>query len=334
VIQAVHAGSILALAMSPHRQFRIVLLFAALSLASCQHRTKKLIAVVPKATSHLFFVAVHAGVLDAERDFGVDVLWNGPRDETDYSRQIEIVDSMVSRHVDALAISATDRTALVAPVRRAMQAGIPVSVFDSGLDVKGYVTFVATDNYGAGQTAARKLAALIHGKGIVAELMQKPGGSSTADRERGFEDTMAKEFPAIRIVARQYGMGDPAKSRNAAEDILTAHPELDGMFASAEANSIGAVQAIKARNLSGRIKLITFDSSDIHVAALKDGTIDVMLVQDSYRIGYEAVRSLVMKLNGQTPPQRLDLKVHVIRKQDLGQPDVEALLFPKWRGQQ
>ena len=317
---------------STNLYFRIVLLFAALSLASCQHRSKKLIAVVPKATSHLFFVSVHAGVLAAERDFGVEVLWNGPQDETDYSRQIEIVDSMITRHVDALAISATDRTALVAPVKRAMQAGIPVTVFDSGLDVKGYVTFVATDNYGAGQTAARKLAELIHGKGRVAELMQKPGGSSTGDRERGFDDTMAKEFPAISIVARQYGMGEPAKSRNAAEDILTAHQDLDGIFASAEANSLGAVQAIKARGLAGKIKLITFDSSDIHVAALKDGTIDVMLVQDAYRIGYEAVHSLVMKLNGQTPPPQMDLKVHVIRKQDLDQPGVQALLFPKWIG--
>jgi ribose transport system substrate-binding protein len=212
-----------------------------------------------------------------------------------------------------------------------MQSGIPISVFDSGLDVKGYVTFVATDNYGAGQTAARKLAEMIQGKGKVAELMQKPGGSSTSDRERGFEDTLAKEFPAIRIVARQYGMADPAKSRNAAEDILTAHADLDGIFASAEANSIGAVQAVKARRLSGKLRLITFDSSDIHVAALKDGTIDLMLVQDPYRIGYEAVHSLVMKLNGQTPPRQMDLNIHVIRKQDLGRTDVQALLFPKWR---
>ena len=316
------------------RSLPIALLAAALSLVSCQHRTRKLIAVVPKATSHLFFVSVHAGVLAAERDFGVDVLWNGPNDETDYSRQIQIVDSMVARHVDALAISATERTALVAPVKRAMDAGIPVSIFDSGLDVKGYVTFVATDNYGAGQTAARKLAELVHNKGKVAMLMQKPGGISTGDRERGFDDIMAKEFPGIQIVARQYGMADPAKSRNAAEDILTAHPDLDGMFASAEANSIGAVQAIRARNLSGKIKLITFDSSDIHIAALKDGIIDLMLVQDPYRIGYEAVRSLVMKLNGQTPPQQMDLAAHLIRKQDLGRPDVQALLFPKWRNQE
>lgn len=311
----------------------VVLSVALMALGSCQKRSKKLIGVVPKATSHLFFMSIHAGVRAAERDFNVEVLWNGPREETEFSRQIEIVDSMVTRHVDALAISATDHTALVAPVRRAMNAGIPVTVFDSGIDLTGYVTFVATDNYGAGVTAARKLAELVHGKGRVAELMHKPGGMSTGDRERGFEETMAKEFPAIQIVARQYGMADRAKSREAAENILTAHADLDGMFASAEANSIGAVQAIKSRGLSGKIRLVTFDSSEAHIEAIKDGTIDVMLVQDPYKIGYEAVRSLVMKLNGETPPARMDLAVHVIRKSDLDQPEVQALLFPKWKDQ-
>src|SRR5579872_951652 len=320
--------------MSSKSRLLLVLIFAALALASCQKRTKKLIGVVPKATSHLFFVSIHAGVDAAAREFGVDILWNGPREETEYSRQIEIVDSMIARHVDGLAISATDHSALVKPVERAIAAGIPVTVFDSGLDITGYVTFVATDNYAAGQTAARRLAALVNGKGTVAELMHKPGGMSTVDRERGFEEVMAKEFPAIQVVARQYGMADRAKSRQAAEDILTAHPDLNGMFASAEANSIGAVQAIKSRGLSGKIKLVTFDSSDMHIQALKDGTIDLMLVQDPYRIGYEAVRSLVMKLTGQTPSRQINLEVHEIRKSDLDQPDVQALLFPKLMNEQ
>ena len=69
--------------------------------------------------------------------------------------QVQIVDAMVTRHVDAIAISATDERALAAPVERALQAGIPVSVFDSGVNVENYVTFVATDNHGAGITAAR-----------------------------------------------------------------------------------------------------------------------------------------------------------------------------------
>lgn len=290
-----------------------------------------MIGVVPKAISHLFFMSVHAGVRDAERDLGVEVLWNGPEEETEYARQIQIVDSMVARHVDALAISATDQTALVAPVKRAMEAGIPVTVFDSGLSVENYVTFVATDNYGAGQTAARKLAELVHGKGKVAMLMHKPGGKSTVDREMGFDEVMSKEFPAIRVVARQFGMADRARSRAAAENILTAHPDLDGMFASAEANSLGAIQALKARGLAGKIRLVTFDFSDAHVEALKDGTIDTMIVQDPYRMGYEAVRTLFEKLSGRTPPKRIDLKARIITKNDLDKPEVKALLSPAWR---
>src|ERR1700687_5607491 len=169
---------------------RVLLIVVLVFSPACQKRTKKLIGVVPKATSHLFFMSIHAGVREAERDFGVEILWNGPRDETEFSRQIEIVDSMIARRVDALAISATDHTALVAPVKRAMDAGIPVTVFDSGLDITGFVTFVATDNYGAGVTAARKLAELVNGQGRVAELMHKPGGMPTGDRERGFGETM------------------------------------------------------------------------------------------------------------------------------------------------
>jgi ribose transport system substrate-binding protein len=175
-------------------------------LAACRRSQEKLIGVVPKATSHLFFVSVHAGVQQAAHDLHVSVLWNGPYDETDYNRQIQIVDAMVARQVDGLAISATDERALVAPLERAVRAGIPVTIFDSGVRIEDYVSFIATDNYHAGATAARRLAALIGGKGEVAMVMQKPGGTSTVLREQGFADTIAKEFPAIRIAARQFGM--------------------------------------------------------------------------------------------------------------------------------
>jgi ribose transport system substrate-binding protein len=308
----------------------LILANACLAFSACYRAHQKVIGVIPKATSHLFFVSVHAGVEQAAHDLHVNVLWNGPADETDYTRQIEIVDAMISRRVDALAISATDERALVAPLQRALRAGIPVTVFDSAVNLEGYVSFIATDNYGAGCTAARKLAALIGGKGTVGMVMQKPGGTSTESRERGFADTIGKEFPAVRIVARQYGMGDPARSRAAAENILAAHPDLGGIFASSEASSIGSILAIRSRNLSGKIKLVTFDSSDTHIEALKDGVIDVMLVQDPFRIGYDAVKSLADKLGGATPVKRLVLPARVIVKADLDKPDVRALLSPEW----
>jgi ribose transport system substrate-binding protein len=298
--------------------------------AACRRSRGKIIGVVPKATSHLFFVSVHAGVEQAARDLQVGVLWNGPTDETDYTRQIQIVDAMVARQVDGLAISATDERALVAPLERASRAGIPVTIFDSGVNFESYVSFIATDNYQAGCTAARTLAALAGGKGDVAMVMQKPGGTSTVLREQGFEDTMSKAFPRIRIAARQFGMADPVRSRAAAENILTGHPALAGIFASSEASSIGAIHAIRSRGLSGKVKLVTFDSSADHLQGLKEGTVDVMLVQDPFRIGYEAVKSLAEKLGGRTPAKRLDLPVRVIVRSDLDKPEIRALLFPEW----
>lgn len=298
-------------------------------LVSCGQSGRKRIGVVPKAVSHLFFVAVHAGVKRAGEEAGVDILWNGPNDETDHARQIQIVESMITQQVDALAISATDEHALAASVERAIHAGIPVSIFDSGVNVENYVTFVATDNYAAGCTAARELARLCGGKGGIGMVMHKPGGTSTMLRERGFEETIAKELPGMKIAARQYGMADRAKARGAAENILTAHPDIAGLFASSEASSLGAIQAIATRGLSGKVRLITFDTSESHVEALQDGVIDIMLVQDSYRIGYEAVKSLTAKLNGRTPPRRLDLPARVITKADLGKPEVQALVRPR-----
>lgn len=125
-------------------------------------------------------------------------------------------------------------------------------------------------------------------------------------------------------------MSDPAKSRAAAENMLTAHPDLSGMFASSEASSIGAIQAIRSRGLSGKVRLITFDFSDTHVEALKDGTIDVMLVQDPFQIGYKAVESLAEKLTGKTPRKRLDIPAQEIVKADLAKPEIQKLLSPEW----
>ena len=299
-------------------------------LAACGRSNKQVIGVIPKATSHMFFVSVHAGVDQAARDLKVDVLWNGPQNETDFARQIEIVDSMIAQQVSAIAISATDERALVAPLERAIKAGIPVAIFDSGVNIDDYVSFVATGNFEAGCTAARTLAGFLEGTQEVAMVMQKPGGTSTVLREQGFEQTIGKEFSRLTIVARQYCMADAARSRAVAEDILAAHPKLGGIFASSEAASLGSIQALRGRGLAGKIKLITFDFSKTHVEALRDGTVSAMMVQDPFRLGYEAVRALYQKLNGQTPAKRQDLPVKVVLKADLSKPEIRALVEPKW----
>lgn len=307
---------------------RFLPLCAAGAAVSCKRSSRRIIAVVPKAVSHLFFVSIHSGVRTAAQEFGVDIVWNGPNDETDSNRQIQIVDSLITRRVDAIALSATDERALAAPVERAVAAGIPVTIFDSGVNTDHYVTFVATDNAGAGVRAAQRLAALTPGKRTLAMVMQKPGGTSTEYRERAFQETMAREFPGHTIVAKQYCLADRARALAAAENILTAHPDIGGIFCSSEAASLGTIQALGARGMAGKVRLVTFDTSETHIAALRAGTIDVMLVQDAVRIGYQAVASLAKKLNGETPERLVSLPAREVVRDDLGKPDVRSLLRP------
>ena len=315
-------------ATSPCRRVAVSLLTCALLLAGCKGGDKPEIAVIPKATAHLFWQSVQAGANAAGGELNVDVLWNGAALETDYSRQIQIVDSMIARRVAGLAVAASDRTALNGSLERAAQAGIPVTIFDSGVDSSRYMTFVATNNYEAGQLAARKLAELIGGKGKIGVVLHVPGSYSSMERERGFEDAMAKEFPRIGIVARQFSMSDRAKGMAAAENMLTAHADLAGIFASAEPGSVGTALAVKARGVTGRLKFVAFDASEGMVEDLRGGTIDALVAQDPFRIGYEAVRTLVDRLHGKTPPRQMDLHARVVTRADLERPDVKKLLFP------
>ena len=312
---------------SSGRSFACVLCFL-LTLLSCNTNRRKVIGVVPKGTSHLFWVSVEAGAMAAGHALNVEVLWNGPATETEYSRQIQIVDSMIARHVDGLALAAQDHTALDASIDRAAREGIPVTVFDSGVDSTNYMTFVATNNYEAGQMAARKLAELLNGKGSIAMVLHVPGSFSTMERERGFEDTMAKEFRRIHIVQKQYGMSDRSKAMAAAENILTAHPDLDGIFASTEPSSVGTALALKSRGLAGKVKFVAFDAAEGMVQDLRGGTIDALIAQDPFRMGYEAVATLVDKLNGKSPPKRIDLSARVITRPDLDKPEIKELLNP------
>jgi ribose transport system substrate-binding protein len=316
------------IAASPRRYIPASALLFSLLLTACHTAPRKTIAVIPKSTSHLFWVSVKAGALAAARDLKVDVLWNGPPSETDYARQVQIVDSMIARQVDGIAVAAQDRTMLTAPLDRAAAAHIPVTVFDSGVDSTNYMTFIATNNFEAGQMAARKLGALLHNKGKIAVLMHAPGSKSTMDREAGFFDAMEKQFPNIQIVARQYGMSDRSKAMAAAENFFTAQADLDGLFASAEPSSAGAALALKSRGLAGKVKYVAFDASEDLVQDLKDGTIDALVAQDPFRIGYEAVQTLVEKLRGKNPPKTIDLSATVVTRADLDKPDIKALLFP------
>ena len=300
---------------------------ATLSLA-CNRSTKTVIGVAPKAVNSIFWQSVYAGVMTAGREHDVEILWNGPPQETDYARQIQIVESMINQHVAGIVISPSDQTALVNVVERATAAGIPVTVFDSGVNTDKYVSFVVTDNYAAGVKAAETLSGLLGGEGNIAMVKHITGSDSTMNRERGFEEALRDKFPGLKIVNQQYCMTDRARAMTVTEDMMTAHPELDGLFCSSEAASVGASQAIRARRMVGKIKVVGFDSGPTLEKSLRDGVIDALVVQDPFNLGYLGVATVIQKLKGETPPKHIDSPTRVIRAADLDDPEVQRLLNP------
>lgn len=314
--------------LRPRLGLVLAVALVAAGTSGCRGRSAKVVAVIPKSTAHVFWVSVEAGARAAAAEHGLELVWNGPPTESDIARQIQILDSMVARRVDGIAIAACERKALVDPVERAVAAGIPVTVFDSGIDSTRYMSFIATDNVEAGRIAARALAEMLAGRGKVAMILHAPGSFSTMDREQGFEEVMAREFPGITIVARQFAMSDRARAMAAAENILTAHPDLGGLFASTEPSASGIALALKSRNLAGRIRFVGFDWSEAMLEDLRTGVLDAIVVQDPFRMGFEAVKSLAEKIEGREPPKRLDLPARLVRAADLELPEVKALLAP------
>lgn len=299
---------------------------SAALVAACNRERKVTLAVIPKGRAHLFWQSVHAGARSVASERGVEIIWNGPASETDYTGQIQIVDAMINRRVNAILLAPIDKKAMVGVVERAAAAKIPVVIFDSGIDTDKFVSQVATDNYAAGKLAATRMGEVLGGKGKVVVVAVQPGAASTMAREEGFQDELKAKFPGIQIADLRYGMADFAKSLTVAENMLTAHPDVQGMFASNESSAVGAAQAVKSRKWTG--KLVGFDWSPTLIEDLKAGTVDSLVVQNPFAMGAESVRAALDHLAGKPVRKINDQPPRLIRREDLDKPDVQQHLNP------
>lgn len=300
---------------------------AALSFAGCSKSGKRRIAVVPKGRAHLFWQSVHAGAVKASRELDVEIIWNGPATETDYNGQIQIVEAMINQRVDAIVLAPIDKKVMVGVVDRAHAAKIPVVIFDSGIDTENYVSLVATDNYAAGQLAADRMGEILGGKGKVIVVAVQPGAASTMARESGFEDQVKKKFPEIQIVDKRYGMADFAKSLQVAENMLTAFPDANGLFASNESSAVGAAQALKGRKDS-KVKMVGFDWSQTLLADVRAGGIDSLVIQNPMLMGYNSVIAAVGRLDGKDVKKDQPLPPKLVTKENIDSPEVKAQVEP------
>ena len=118
--------------------------------------------------------------------------------------------------------------------------------------------------------------------------------------------------------------GSGLASRNSRE--RNSVSELRPAFNTAREDSLGVAQALKSRGQEGKIKFVGFDFSDSIEKDLKAGVVHALVVQDPFNIGYEAVKTILAKLNGQTPEKRIDSPATVVTAEDLSRPEIDALL--------
>jgi ribose transport system substrate-binding protein len=299
---------------------------AAFALAGCGPKVsyKYRVAVIPKGLTHEFWQSIHRGADRAAEDLkaqglAVEVLWDGPRKESDAKEQIGLVQEKVGQGIHGLVLAPQDSRQMVPVVEEAVERGIPVVIIDSGLDPEALrrkpdliVKYIATDNYNGGRLGARRLLETLAKEGKPAPklvlLRYQVGSESTEQREKGFLDYVRAQVkkrkdagkPAPELLSsNKYAESTVESAEAVAGPLLTGvGKEADGIFTVNESSTVGMLNALRSLDRNGKVRLVGFDSSEPLIQGVEEGDVDALVVQDPYRMGYLGVWTMVQHLEG------------------------------------
>lgn len=286
------------------------------------------IGMVAGISTDAFYVTMHKGAEAAAKALGVKLIWEGAP-EWSYAKQTPILNAMVARHVQALIISPTDKTAMVPPIKAAAQAGIPVFETDTVANDGVHLSLVTSDNLDGGRKGADILARLIGERGEVAVINTIPGISTTDDRQTGFL-AQIKKYPNIKVVAAQYDQDDKSKATSIVSGWLLAHPALAGVFAANELSGDGASVAIADARKTGTVKLVEYDAEPAQVRDLERGVVQALIVQRPFAEGFLGVEYAHNYLQGwgtASFPRVVTLPAVVATKENMNAGDVKRWFY-------
>jgi ribose transport system substrate-binding protein len=291
------------------------------------------IPIIVKDTTSFYWQIVLAGARKAGKELGLNVPELGAQAESDINGQISILENAVSGAPAAVVIAPTEFKALGKPITEAAKS-VKIIGIDSAADSKAFTSFLTTDNVQGGRVAADALAAAIsekYGKaeGEVALITALPGVGSLDQRAKGFKEQLAAKYPGLKLVADKVADGQATTGLNIMTDLITANPNLRGVFASNLIMAQGAGQAVAENKAQDKIKLIGFDSDDKLVKFLSDGVIAGLIVQDPFRMGYDGVKTALAASKGQKVETFVDTGANLITKANMKEPRAQELLNPK-----
>jgi ribose transport system substrate-binding protein len=294
---------------------------------------KPTIPIIVKDTTSFYWQIVLAGARQAGKDLGVNVPELGAQSESDITGQISILENAVAEKPAAIVISPTQFKALGKPVDEAAKK-VPIIGIDSSADSKAFTSFLTTDNVAGGRIAADGMAAAIAAKygkaeGEVALITHLPGVGSLDARNKGYKEELAAKYPGLKLVADKVSDGNATTGLNIMTDLITAYPNLRGVFADNLIQCQGAGQAIAENKKGDTIKLVCFDADDKLVSFLKDGTVAALVLQDPYRMGYDGIKTGLAISKGEKVADFVDTGANLVTKANMNDPKESALLNPK-----
>ncbi|MEP7241011.1 MAG: substrate-binding domain-containing protein, partial [Devosia sp.] len=244
----------------------VTLLSGIAGVSSIARAADVTIPVIVKDTTSFYWQIVLAGARQAGKDLGVNVPELGAQSESDINGQISILENAVAGKPAAVVIAPTEFKALGAPIDVAAKS-VPIIGIDSSADSKAFTSFLTTDNEAGGRIAADGLAEAIKAKtgaikGKVALITHLPGVGSLTARDKGFKEQIAAKYPDLTLVAERVSDGTANGGLNIMTDLLTANPDLVGVFADNLIQAQGSGQAIAEAKVGDKVALVAFDSDD------------------------------------------------------------------------
>jgi ribose transport system substrate-binding protein len=290
----------------------------------------KRVDVIIKASDSSFWQTMLAGAKKAGADYGIKVGLFGPTSETDVNQQVQLVENSISRGVDAIVLASNSSDALNSVIKRARAAGIKVITADTQVTTPTE-GFIGTDNKKAGEQAGARMCELAKAAGKTSGQVliesSVAGIQTLKDRDGGFKAGL-KACPGITVGQTRYNNNDLNTAASQVNDALTANPNLVGVFADNNTSGTGTARAIKDNHDADKVPVVAFDTDPQENAALADGSIDALVVQNPYFFGYQGVVEAGMASVKTLPPLVLDPGAVVADKQNLASPAVKPLLNP------
>lgn len=254
--------------------------------------------------THPFYQDLEAGLRAEAEKHGYELIVQAG--EFDVAKQKGQLEDFIVRKVNAIIVCPCDSKSIGTSVQAANDAGIPVFTADIAVLAEGpqVVCHVASDNVAGGKLAAQAMRTALGGKGKIA-IIDHPEVESVIQRVKGFEEEIAA-VPGLSIVSKLTGRGMKDQAFRTAEDMLQAHPDLDGIFGINDDSALGALAAVEKAGRQGRVTLIGFDAVPEAREAIGAGKIHADVIQQPTRIGETTVRAIADYLAGkQVPPQIL-----------------------------